>query len=322
MTTPGLAPNLALWHLNEQESVFLEAGMEHPGMPIKALYSMVSTGTEKLVATGQVDPIKTPGMEVPYQAGSFGLPIKYGYSLVGTAPDGRRVHLMHPHQQMAFAKKESLFNLPDGLSSLAAPLISNMETVVNAIWDTEPYFSTEALQGGNVAIVGFGNIGSLLALTLKKMFAVNPGIIEANPARRGRAEMLGLATTSGTGDFDLLFHTSGTGQGLRWCLAHAGHEGVIVDLSWYGSQLVELPLGGHFHKRRLRLVSSQVSSIPGHKNENYSSRKQLCAELLCDPIYQQLIATPVPFSQAPEFFDKLRQSKLDTGLLWLFDYQN
>ena len=45
----------------------------------------------------------------------------------------------------------------------------------------------------------------------------------------------------------------------------AGQEARIVELSWYGSAEVALPLGEAFHSRRLTLQSSQVG--PGGRRD-------------------------------------------------------
>ena len=38
-------------------------------------------------------------------------------------------------------------------------------------------------------------------------------------------------------------------------------EGVAIVASWYGAKPVTLPLGAEFHRRRLEIRSSQVSTI-------------------------------------------------------------
>src|SRR5438876_1104706 len=50
---------------------------------------------------------------------------------------------------------------------------------------------------------------------------------------------------------DLVFHASGKGEGLRLALTLAGEEASIIELSWYGSADISVPLGEAFHSRRL-----------------------------------------------------------------------
>lgn len=313
---------VALWHESPRQSSLREEVAPDNGLvPVRALYSMVSTGTERLVASGTLDASFQENMQVQHQQGDFALPIKYGYSLVGCIPSRQLVHLMHPHQSVAFAQPKQLYYLPEDMSPQVATLISNMETIVNAMWDAELFFALSKLQNQKVAIVGFGNIGALLAVTLRKCYGVRPVIIESDNWRREKAEQLGFVVTNDNIKFNLLFHSTGQQNGLGWCLKNAETEGIIIDLSWYGQQAISLSLGREFHYQRLRIISSQVSHIPGHKpNENYLSRKQYCTELLLDPIYQQLISHKVPFADAPVFFNQLRNRQLPGGLIWLLDY--
>ena len=60
----------------------------------------------------------------------------------------------------------------------------------------------------------------------------------------------------------LLLELSGSPTALAGALDLLSHEGTALVGSWYGRQPVELPLGGAFHRRRLTIRSSQVSTIP------------------------------------------------------------
>ena len=44
-------------------------------------------------------------------------------------------------------------------------------------------------------------------------------------------------------------------------LALTGFSGRIVIGSWYGEKRAEIDLGGAFHRSRIKLISSQVSTI-------------------------------------------------------------
>src|SRR2546422_1054590 len=64
------------------------------------------------------------------------------------------------------------------------------------------------------------------------------------------------------GEADLVIHASGSPEGLATALAVAGFEATVVEMSWYGTRIVPLALGGAFHSRRLTLRSSQVGNVP------------------------------------------------------------
>ena len=55
---------------------------------VKTLYSGVSKGTESLVTSGKVHKSQYEIMRCPFQDGTFGFPIKYGYINIGQIIDG------------------------------------------------------------------------------------------------------------------------------------------------------------------------------------------------------------------------------------------
>ncbi len=60
---------------------------------------------------------------------------------------------------------------------------------------------------------------------------------------------------------DLTFELSGNPAALNEAIALTAFSGRIVIGSWYGEKQVEVQLGGSFHRSRIKLVSSQVSTI-------------------------------------------------------------
>jgi len=151
----------ALFHLKADQSAIqnIDLGKIENGLVVQSLYSMISTGTELKVAKGEIDNRFAKRMAVPYMEGTFSLPVKYGYSLVGKVISkgdwqNKLVHLLHPHQDICVVSQVDIALVPDNLPALRASLTSNMETVVNAIWDAE------VLSGQTALVCGFGNIGS------------------------------------------------------------------------------------------------------------------------------------------------------------------
>ena len=176
-----------LWHTNDTSS--LEASpmpviSNSQELIIEATYSMISLGTEQLVLTGGVPTELIKSMRVPYMMGEFNEKFTYGYSLVGKVVDGsvellgRNVHILHPHQHYAKVSKESVYILPDTLDPLTAVLISNMETAVNAVWDSEVSI------GDRVLVVGSGSIGLLIARILSGIAGVQVQVSETGTRRR------------------------------------------------------------------------------------------------------------------------------------------
>ena len=309
----------ALWHISPDQSEIRSAlaRSTEDSVSVKAHYSLVSTGTERLVATGRVPNTMYEVMKVPYMEGSFALPVKYGYSLVGEVTtkahpwSGRLVHLMHPHQDFCEVRKEDLYLIPEGVPARRATLASNMETAVNATWDSK------LTAGDKVLIVGFGQIGALVAILSDQFPGTTIHIVEPNPRRQTVAVGLGFEVRDPTeimsGTYDLAFHTSASKAGLSSCLDSLGEEGRIIELSWYGNRPVEIDLGTSFHYQRKQIISSQVGQLPASrlKRWNYQRRKDLVFKLLQQDRFGKLLDREIDFHDLPELFRKVRNGPLD-----------
>nr|MBI1228986.1 hypothetical protein [Cytophagales bacterium] len=306
----------ALWHIDQKttavlEEVIIPTGEEN--VLVKADYSCISTGTETLVASGLVPNALKENMRVNYMGGNFNFPVKYGYSLVGKTEDGRNVHLMHPHQNFLYAKESDLFTIPQNLPNRRAALLSNMETAVNAVWDAQ-------LTGKEkVLVIGFGGIGALLALTVKHYTGINPCVKELDKDKLSKAQQMGFPME--TSDFDVIFHTSASNNGLQYALDHVKKGGSVIELSWYGNKAVNLQLGGNFHYNRVKLISSQVSTVsPFAPFKEYKERKQAACDLLLHESYDELISNEIPFENTPAHFDALKTPGNKHALVDLINY--
>lgn len=310
----------SLWHINKEESEIREEILKgkyaQDYRVIKTQYSMISTGTEYLVSSGLIPDQFHSKMSVPYMGGTFCLPVKYGYACCGMDEDDNLFHFMHPHQSMCLVNQKDLFQI-ERLPPYKAPLISNMETVLNAIWDAE------IKPIDRIAIIGYGNIGSLLAETILNLNNRECVIIENDPIRVDLARKNDLeCQTEFRGKFDIIFNTSSSGEALNQGLKLLREEGRIVELSWFANKSVSLNLGEHFHYNRLRIISSQVSKIPINKRKHmtYEKRKDIAVALLKNEGYDKLITNIINLEDAPKFFKKLRKNKYKEGLIYLIKY--
>ncbi len=308
----------ALWHLDAQRSVLQSAKSgSDEGLTVRSLYSLISTGTERLVATGQVPEALVHSMAVPFMEGAFSFPVKYGYSLVGRveepkhALDQQLVHVLFPHQDLCRVPETALTLIPTHIPPPRAVLASNLETALNAVWDSGVGV------GDKVILIGFGNVGSLLARVLQGIPALELTVWDTDPWRQQLAQEMGFHLSEPQGPYDLAFHTAGHEEALQTCIDQVGYEGRVVELSWYGSRSVNLQLGGNFHVERKQLISSQVSRIPTDRLHrwDYARRKAAVFRLLADPAYDQHITDWVPFPDLPAWFDQLRHRNLQ-GLMW------
>jgi threonine dehydrogenase-like Zn-dependent dehydrogenase len=128
---------------------------------------------------------------------------------------------------------------------------------------------------------------------------------DVNPERARLADMLGCgfaAPDDAPGVCDLVIHASATGVGLATALAAAGLEATVVGASWYGDRPPTVGLGGAFHSRRLRLLSSQVGLVPTGRRARWTERRRLEAALglLADPAFDRLISGETGFAELPQ----------------------
>ena len=302
----------ALWHNNNlTSSVWNEYNNSYNKdyLYIKSKYSLISTGTERLIACGKVPTNCYSHMHVPYMQGSFSLPIKYGYNLIGETQDNQQiVHLMHPHQDQCRVRPSSINFLPKSIAPRKATLFGTMETIINAIWDAQ----IDEAYSDKILVVGAGLIGMTLALTLQNVLQKEVYIHEIHPFRKEWAQSHGLPLHQ-SGQYPVCVHTTSSGVGLQFAIDRLSFEGTVIEMSWYGNKPVSLNLGSSFHYNRKKIVSSQVSKIPGHmKNEwNYEKRKKLAWEFLEHKCFDHLITREIPFEQSSEFFEQLRNGEND-----------
>lgn len=249
-------------------------------------------------------------MRAPFQEGDFPFPVKYGYAAVGSVeqgPDaliGRTVFALHPHQSLFAVPAEALIPLPESLPPKRAILAANMETALNALWDSE------ARTGERVTIIGAGLVGCLIAYLAARLAGAPPTLIDIRPERAAMAEALGAAFNL-PGDAEpgaeIVFHASASEAGLRLALDIAAFEGRIIETSWFGDRDVSLPLGGAFHSQRLRIISSQVGSVAAPMRARLTHRERLetAISLLDDARLDALITEEVAFDDLPAALPRL-----------------
>lgn len=271
---------------------------------VRMLWSGISRGTERLVFEGRVPDSERARMRCPFQAGEFPFPVKYGYQAVGVVEDGpssllgRRVFCLHPHQSLFAVPRDAVHPLPDALPPRRAVLTANMETALNAVWDSG------AGPGDRILVVGAGALGLLTASILARLPGACVTIADHIASRAEIAAQMGVMFASPgaiSDDFDLSFHVSASAGGLRTALEALGPEGTCVEMSWHGSGDTPVPLGGAFHSRRLRLLSSQVGSLPPSRRPrwDYARRLATALNLLCDDRLDALITGEVAFADLP-----------------------
>jgi threonine dehydrogenase-like Zn-dependent dehydrogenase len=114
---------------------------------------------------------------------------------------------------------------------------------------------------------------------------------------------VGLPGTGGRGA-DLVVEASGNPQALASSLALLAHEGTALVCSWYGTTPACLPLGAAFHRRRLALRSTQVSTLPAALTArwNRGRRAEVAWRLVRELPLHALATHGFPFEQAADAY--------------------
>ena len=312
MTNSAVAQKMrsahALWYVAQGKAELRSEPLPDPARDevlVRSLYSAVSRGTERLIISGAVPQSEWERMRAPLQAGSFPFPVKYGYCAAGiveAGPEeltGRTVFVLQPHQDYFVAPAQMAVPVPEDVPPKRATLAANMETALNALWDAG------AGPADRIVVVGAGIVGVLIAYLATRLPGADVTLVDTLPERAQIADQFGFrfALPDDTPrEADVVFHTSATAQGLATAIGAAGLEATIIELSWYGEGSVQAPLGGAFHSRRLRLVSSQVGQVAPSRRARWSHRRRLEAalSLLHDARLDILVTDEIDFRDAPD----------------------
>jgi len=295
---------------------------------VQTIISAISPGTELLIYRGLAPADLEKDETISALAGDFAFPLKYGYAIVGrvlevgrgVAPgwEDRLVFAFHPHESHFLATPDELLRLPDGLTPEDAVFFPNMETAVTFLLDGQP------LMGEQVAVFGQGIVGLLLTALLSRWPLSSLVTLDLYPKRRLLSEELGAHVTLDpsqpeaierlcthlqvNGPYpgaDLCYEISGNPAALDQAIAATGFSGRVVIGSWYGLKRSDLNLGGRFHRSRVRLIGSQVSSIAPeltgrwNKTRRYHSTWQMLAQV--QPA--RFITQRFPIGQAAQAYD-------------------
>jgi 2-desacetyl-2-hydroxyethyl bacteriochlorophyllide A dehydrogenase len=269
---------------------------------VQTSVSGISAGTEMLFYRGEVPTDLSVDETIPSLAGNVEYPLKYGYAAVGrvielgkdVSPDwkGRTVFALNPHESHFVISPKELTVLPDNLRPEAAVFLANMETAVNLLLDGQPAI------GERVVVFGQGVVG-LLTTALLAQFPVSRLVtLDSYALRRERSVALGADASLDPGapelqnqlrklleveevyaGADIVFELSGNPRALDQAIAATGFGGRVVIGSWYGNKKAKLDLGGHFHRSRISLIASQVSTIAPRWRGRWTKMRRLLEAL-------------------------------------------
>ncbi|WP_309110538.1 zinc-binding alcohol dehydrogenase [Saccharothrix sp.] len=300
----------AVWFTGPGKSEIRPVRIPDPGpedVLVRTLFSGVSRGTESLVLHGGVPANQHDVMRAPFQEGEFPWPVKYGYLNVGVVEQGppdlldKPVFCLYPHQTHYVVPASAVTPVPPTVPPERAVLAGTVETAVNALWDARP------MVGDRVAVVGGGMVGCAVAALLADFPGIRLQLVDTDPSRASVADALGVEFTQPADarpDLDLVVHASASEAGLETALGLLAPGGTVVELSWYGSRRVAVPLGEHFHSWRLTVRGSQVGTV-ARSDRTHGERMALALDLLADPRFDALISGESPFEELPDVLTRL-----------------
>jgi 2-desacetyl-2-hydroxyethyl bacteriochlorophyllide A dehydrogenase len=304
---------------------------------VQTLVSAISPGTELLIYRGQA-PTDIPLDEtIPDLAGDFGFPLKYGYAAVGRVIasgadvppkwNDRLVFSFHPHEGHFLISPAELIPVPADITPEEATFLPNMETAVNFLMDGQPMI------GERVAVFGQGVVGLLTTALLAQFPVTRLVTYDCYPLRREKSLDLGAhaslnPTLPGAMDQgftfaeeagfypggDLSYELSGNPEALDQAIAITGYNGRVVIGSWYGQKRANVDLGGRFHRSRVRLISSQVSTIAPEWSGRWtkSRRLDMAWKMIQTVKPAQLVTHRFPISQASQAYALLDRHPEET----------
>jgi len=259
---------------------------------VETVCSAISAGTEMLVYRGQFPHLVDTNDNL---SSNLDYPTAYGYACVGIVRNiGTQVDEnwrnkfafgFQPHTTHFITRTDSLIPVPASIAAEACCFLPNMETAVNLVQDAAP------ILGERVLVLGQGAVGLLVASLLeefplerlvtsdcyaiRRKASLGIGVDDSfdpdsNTTKDLGTTVIDFANSSNTTsahqnaymqNFDLTFELSGSPSALNDAISMTAFSGRVVIGSWYGNKKATIDLGSTFHRSRIKLISSQVSTI-------------------------------------------------------------
>ena len=304
---------------------------------VKTLCSAISPGTEKLIFRGQF----SEGLQdhTDQLSSNLNYPFQYGYACVGEIVDlgtgvdstalGKKVFCYQPHASYFITEVENVHFIPANCSPESACFLANMETSVNLVQDARPVLGETAVVLGQ-GIVGLLTTALLTEFPLEKLIGA-----DCFDIRRNAAIELGVEQCLDPNDpafyerinsllphgADLTIELTGVPGSLNDAIAVTGFNGRVIIGSWYGEQTANLALGDRFHRSRIKLLSSQVSTISADLSHRWDKSRRF--QVVWDAIRriqpERWVTHRFAFHQAREAYQMLEQSPQEYIQI-LFEY--
>ncbi len=325
-----------------------EEHLSEPGagqVHVQTRMSAISPGTEMLAYRGQVPADMALDSSIAALQGNFAFPFKYGYACAGEVTGlgagvdpawlGRNVFAFHTHESAFNAAPDALIPIPQDVALEDALFLANTETAVNFLLDGRPII------GEMVGVFGLGIVGLLTTALLARFPLAGLVTFDRYERRRAAAQALGVSASLdplapgvleqarlllGARDVmdgaDLVYEVSGSPQALEQALGLAGFDARVVVGSWYGTKPVTLDLGGRFHRSRIRLIGSQVSTVTPELSGRWDKARRMATawDALRAIGPRRWITQRVRFEDAPSAYRMLDEAP-DESIQVMLEYE-
>ncbi|HUV08270.1 MAG TPA: zinc-binding alcohol dehydrogenase [Spirochaetia bacterium] len=282
----------------------------------------ISHGTEMLFFRGELPLGLDMDAAIEALRGKVSYPVKYGYMNTGVTETGRWVFAFYPHQDRFYVQEADTVPLPEGMNYEDAVFLANMETAVRIVQDAAPVL------GDRILVVGQGVVGLLVAEILQRSHGGRIVTVEPYPKRREASQQTGCVSlspaepriedrirelTDGRG-VDVAINVSSSAQGLQLAIDSLAFSGKVVEASWYGDRSVALSLGSAFHRKRLKIVSSQVSTLAPELAGRWTKERgiRFSLDLVGEICPSKYITHRFPLGEAQEAFLLLSENPEET----------
>jgi len=301
---------------------------------VESVASGISPGSELLVYRGECPEGMAVDESIDSLSGTFQYPLRYGYAAVGDVVDagadvdddwlGRRVFAFEPHADRFTADPDAVVPVDDGVTAREATLLPSVETATNLALDARPRV------GERVVVFGAGLVGLcathvLAGFPLSELVVVEPVGTRRELARTlgadravapeefDAAELDGRDDDAAAAGADLVVELSGRPSTLDAAIDAVGYDGRVVVGSWYGTKRASVDLGGSFHRDRISLESSQVSTLSPALRGRWSKprRFDVAFDQLRALDTDALLTEELPLEDAAVAYDRLDDRALD-----------
>ena len=300
---------------------------------IKSKISSISSGTELLLYNDKIEQGTKLDTQIASLKDSFEYPFKYGYSNIGEVISvgkgvskewiGEYVFSFHPHETHYIKSVDDLIKVPNNIDIENFSFLPNIETALNFVMDGRPII------GENIIIFGQGVIG-LLTTAILNEFPLNKLItVDSYKKRRKMSKKFGSYRAFGTdfdsedildplenlkNGFDLSYEISGNLSALEKAVEVTRYDGRIIIGSWYGNKRKPFNLSTRFHRNRIKIISSQVSTINPNLSGRWDKgrRLDLAIELIKQLNPQDLISHRISFTEAEKAYSLLNNNSEET----------